>query len=996
VLGERRREVACILAMFCTAFAVAALVGWNPNDPTWIRPDVRGTAITNPCGPLGANVADVLYRSVGWGAWAVLVGFVVPVFVLARRSLLTLGQAMLVAWLYVMTLALLDLGLAVPGEAFPAGGRLGAVVTASLVNVVGSFGAWLVLLAAFTSAASLLLQVSWSRVAAAIMGRLDAGLPVVQERARAAGGTVGAWLQALGAFVWSTFVAAVSALWRALVALASRVARSVQAALAGAAASLRGASTRMWHALTRTEEPWEEDEWEQLSGLDPLDASDADVEAFATGEGTATMGAGATTSSGWTPTSADATAELLDLFPAFTPRRQPVLAAAGGGGASVEMYDEAVGTSWSSPTSPSVVRAPEPVAEVSLPQARRPIRETIVPDDRPMPAPVAVVSFEPPVVEPSVVEQPPAEPVSREPVAPVVTKAPPVVDPSFVDEVSSVVEPPSVVEVPAMEAPIRPAMPSPRSVAPVAPRPRDVGIGPQVEKAAGLESRAVDDGGAVSDSGDLYFELPALSLLDTVPTQRATIDEAELKALAETVRESLASFRVTGEVTNVRVGPVVTTFEFLPDAGISVRKISGLADDLAMALRALSVRVVAPIPGKGVVGIEIPSRNRLTIYLREMLASPEFRKSDAALPVVLGKDVEGRPIVANLAKMPHLLVGGTTGSGKSVGVNGMLMSLLFTRTPEELRLLLVDPKILEFEAYADVPHLLHPVVTEPDKAAAALAWACIEMDRRYQLMARWKTRNISSFNKKVERESRSWSRDKALRYAPRGYTEADGPLPQPETLPYIVIVIDELADLMMTAKKDVQESIVRIAQKARACGMHLIIATQRPSVDVVTGLIKSNLPTRIAFKLRSVVDSRTILDQGGAEKLLGMGDMLYLPGAGDAVRCHGAFVSDDEVGRVIEFLRDQRGPDYLDDITKIPDEGNGAGELSPEDEDELYDDAVNFVIDSNKCSTSMIQRKFKIGYNRAARIVDAMEAMGVVGPTDGARPREVLAGRNSG
>jgi S-DNA-T family DNA segregation ATPase FtsK/SpoIIIE len=512
----------------------------------------------------------------------------------------------------------------------------------------------------------------------------------------------------------------------------------------------------------------------------------------------------------------------------------------------------------------------------------------------------------------------------------------------------------------------------------------------QVEAAEGLELRVRDDGGAVADRSTLYFELPALNLLDPVPEQHATIDEDDLRELALTVEASLASFKVTGKVTNVRVGPVVTTFEYLPDQGISVRRIAGLQDDLAMALCAVSVRVVAPIPGKGVVGIEIPSTTRMTIYLRELLASEEFRTTQAALPVILGKDVEGRPMVADLAKMPHVLIGGTTGSGKSVGVNGMLMSLLFTRTPEELRLLLVDPKKLEFESYADVPHLLHPVVTEAKGAAAALAWACREMDRRYELLARWATRNISNYNKKVEREARQWTREKARRYAPKDWPE-DVPAPQPEVLPYIVIVIDELADLMMVAKKDVQDSIVRLAQMARACGMHLMIATQRPSVDVVTGIIKSNLPTRMSFKLRSVIDSRTILDQGGAEKLLGQGDMLYLPGAGEVQRCHGPFVSDDEVNRVMDFLRAQREPDYIETITADPAEAM-ADEVDPAEQDDLFNEAVDIVLKSGKASTSMIQRHLKIGYNRAARIVDLMEQAGIVGPADGSRPRDVLIG----
>jgi len=486
------------------------------------------------------------------------------------------------------------------------------------------------------------------------------------------------------------------------------------------------------------------------------------------------------------------------------------------------------------------------------------------------------------------------------------------------------------------------------------------------------------------------YELPTLSLLDKHEREVGRLDEEGLRELAVNLEQKLADFGVKGEVTAIRPGPIITVFEYLPAPGIKVSKISNLSDDIAMAMRALRVRIVAPIPGRGVVGIEIPNKARQTVWFRDLLVSKEFRDADMALPLALGKTVDGSAMVADLAKMPHLLVGGTTGAGKSVSVNCMLMTLLYSMTPDKLRMILVDPKMLEFELYRDIPHLLHPVVTNPKLAAAALKWACDEMDNRYRLLASWGTRNIALYNRKVEKELEDWTPEKAEKYAPKGWPEGEA-LPRPEKLPYIVVVIDELADLMMVAKKDVEESIVRIAQKARAAGIHLIVATQRPSADVITGLIKANMPSRISFQVRTKIDSRVVLDQAGAETLLGMGDMLFLPPGVSAIqRVHGPFCSDEEVTQVADFLRDQGGPRYDAEI-KVVDSAE-QGELFQEEEyDEVYDTAVRIVTEAGKASTSMIQRHLKIGYNRAARIIDMMEREGVVGPADGARPRKVLA-----
>ena len=534
------------------------------------------------------------------------------------------------------------------------------------------------------------------------------------------------------------------------------------------------------------------------------------------------------------------------------------------------------------------------------------------------------------------------------------------------------------------------APPEPRPAAPPRPRPAaPSGLLPLQVDPAALVSGGASGTGVVVDARSESFELPHLGLLDEHERSVAQVDEAALARQGAMLVDKLKDFGITGEVVAIRPGPVITTFEYLPNAGIKLSKISALQDDIAMALKALSVRIVAPIPGKGVVGFEVPNDRRQTVWVRDMLACEPFRKTRMALPMVLGKNVEGKPELLDLAVAPHLLVAGMTGQGKSVGVNAMLLSMLYTRTPEELRLILIDPKMLEFELYRDIPHLLHPVVTEPDLANAALKWACSEMDERYRLLARWKTRNIASYNQRVEEELRDWTPAKARQYAPKDWP-ADEPPPMPRKLPMIVVVIDELADLMMLAAKEVEISIARIAQKARAAGIHLIVATQRPEKDVVTGIIKANLPTRVAYTVRTRLDSRIILDQGGADSLLGKGDMLLLPpGSSELKRIHGPFASDEEVRRVTDFLRAQGGPNYEADIRVEAGEG---GEIGEDEYDELYDQSVEYVLREGKASTSMIQRQFKIGYNRAARILEIMEREGLVGPADGARPRKVLVG----
>ncbi|MCK7550080.1 DNA translocase FtsK 4TM domain-containing protein [Marinobacter sp. M-5] len=498
---------------------------------------------------------------------------------------------------------------------------------------------------------------------------------------------------------------------------------------------------------------------------------------------------------------------------------------------------------------------------------------------------------------------------------------------------------------------------------------------------------------------DVESPIPPISLLDPPEEHKEKgYSEEALEHMSRLLEEKLADFGVSVEVVEVNPGPVITRFEIKPAPGVKVSKISNLAKDLARSLAVLSVRVVEVIPGKSVVGIEIPNEEREIVRLSEVLSARVFEDSSSPLTLALGNDIGGNPMVANLAKMPHLLVAGTTGSGKSVGVNAMLLSMLLKATPEEVRFIMVDPKMLELSIYDGIPHLLAPVVTDMKEAANALRWCVAEMERRYRLMANLGVRNIAGYNRKIRDAAAAGEPILDPLWKPDEYLANDEQeRPELDTLPFIVVVIDEFADMMMIVGKKVEELIARIAQKARAAGIHLILATQRPSVDVITGLIKANIPTRMSFQVSSKIDSRTVLDQGGAEQLLGHGDMLYLPpGSGLPVRVHGAFVDDDEVHRVVSAWKARGEPVYIDDVL------NGAeGESLPgvpslseggdNEGDALYDEAVAFVTEGRRVSISSVQRKFKIGYNRAANLVDAMEASGVVSAAGHNGAREVLA-----
>ena len=517
----------------------------------------------------------------------------------------------------------------------------------------------------------------------------------------------------------------------------------------------------------------------------------------------------------------------------------------------------------------------------------------------------------------------------------------------------------------------------------------------KIEKPATTKPQRKKDTKAIEDFGpDIYLNaLPPLSLLDKREIKVKRYSKLELEEISRQVEDVLQDYGIAVEVEAVLPGPVITRFELRLAAGVKVSRISTLAKDLARGLSVTSVRIVEVIEGKSVIGLEIPNQEREMVSLRDLLVSDEFERSKSKLSIAMGKDISGTPVVADLGKMPHALVAGTTGSGKSVAINTMILSLLYKSKPDDVRLIMIDPKMLELSVYEGIPHLLTPVVTDMKDAQNALRWAVAEMERRYKLMSKVGVRNLAGYNHAVREAEAAGKPIRDPLFRP----ETPVPLedyPTLMTLPSIVIVIDELADMMMVVGKKVEELIARLAQKARAAGIHLVLATQRPSVDVLTGLIKANVPTRISFQVSSRIDSRTIIDQGGAEALLGNGDMLFLPsGTSIPLRAHGAFVDDHEVHRVVEFLKKTGPTNYLDEITQErTDTGDVAGPDGEESEsDALYDEAVAFVTDSRKASISSVQRRFKIGYNRAARIIEDMENAGVVSPAETNGSREVLA-----
>ena len=936
---EVRRALGFLSSIAFCGFLVLALLSYSSTDPGFSGSSTSGE-VANWCGYWGAVLSDMLYQTIGFAAWSVLpfTGWIWLRF--ARRpggSGIRGVTGALGTWWFAVFFGLLF--FQDETAAFPAGGMLGEGTAGWLLSQVGTVGAYVVTALMLVITATVLFGIDWETVAESGVKSVERRTPVVLQR-----------LQHIGAATGSAF---------------------------------RGAAVGVWQwATTRQERQDRSSVLARRSG--DLEAMEPE---FGLPDSIAQEPAVAL-DSGYTSVDFDADAHMDAEIPTLAAKRELV---------EVEYEPTGVEFEQESNTWPGEKAQAAELEEAALSEV--PIR-------------VAEVIEEPESVDVPVLEELP-EPVSLSVqeddvvAAGVHFEKVSEMEASFVDFHDEALERPSRAEEPEAHAELaEPAgveeatngeAADQEPLAPLAPEEAEASALAAEDKAVLVEAGDLESGGDQSvgvvvaqAEPDPVYELPTLSLLDKHDKEVGRLDEAGLRQLAKNLEQKLADFGVKGEVTAIRPGPIITVFEYLPAPGIKVSKISNLSDDIAMAMRALRVRIVAPIPGRGVVGIEIPNKSRQTVWFRDILVSKEFRDGEMALPLALGKTVDGSARIADLAKMPHLLVGGTTGAGKSVSVNCMLMTLLYSMTPDKLRMILIDPKMLEFELYRDIPHLLHPVVTNPKLAAAALKWACEEMDNRYRVLARWGTRNIALYNRKVEKELEDWTPEKALKYAPKGWPEGQEP-PRPEKFPYIVVVIDELADLMMVAKKDVEESIVRIAQKARAAGIHLIVATQRPSADVITGLIKANMPSRISFQVRTKIDSRVILDQAGAETLLGMGDMLFLPPGVSAIqRVHGPFCSDDEVMKVADFLRDQGQPRYEAEL-KVVDE-SGQGELFEEEEyDECYDMAVRIVTEAGKASTSMIQRHLKIGYNRAARIIDMMEREGVVGPADGARPRKVLA-----
>ena len=1004
-------------------FTLLALSSYVPTDPSFFHRSSTSD-VANWCGRWGAMLSDLLYQGLGYAAWGLVPGLLWLLMRFLRRPSATwvkLGIGTLATWWAATFMGLLEAG----GDStrgFPAGGWLGQTSALWMLDVVGAVGSYVLVVVLLLAAATVVFGINWESLAGKGVRAVEGQAPVVKEGAAGLASGVG-----------DLFMRGRGWIADRIKGPEPRVERWEEGPEPPQPKMPRRPEEREARSVHEAARPSVVDAPPSLPGVAiPIDRPEPvvtleggltgirfDAEAPMEPEDRTQVAAREVVEVEYEPTGVSTPATpLAELEDAFESEASSARAEA-----RPRVRREPVRRSEPGPRTQARAAGMAP-SLYEVPRADTPPRSANTP--RPTPAPYV---GERDMGDGSVYAEPERRPapsaaqdlpepqfLTPEPAAPPVQEVEEEVVVAEDHEVVILPDPPAVEDLPEAHGldedmldegddgdladapqsqPFADKRPPERRIPKVKtkgqPLSGDPTFGPTIE-AGDLSSGGEEDGDDLVISRpaepEIVYELPSLGLLDKHNRSVGQLDEGALKAQAAALVQKLDDFKIKGEVTAIRPGPVITIFEYLPAPGVKVSRIAGLTDDIAMAMRALRVRIVAPIPGKGVVGIEIPNKQRQTVWYRDMMASKEYREKDWLLPMALGKTPAGKPYFGDLAKMPHLLVGGTTGSGKSVGVNAMLMTMLYHRTPETLRMILIDPKMLEFELYNDIPHLLHPVVTEPKLANAALKWACNEMDERYRMLARWGTRNIENYNAKLERELKDWTPQKARRYAPRGFPKDETP-PKPQKLPYIVIVIDELADLMMVASKEVEESIVRLAQKARACGIHLIVATQRPSVDVITGLIKANMPSRIAFQVRSKTDGRTILDQNGAETLLGKGDMLLLPpGVSALQRLHGPFVSDDEAGRVCDYWREQGEPSYDAQIRVEEDEG--LGDVGEDEYDDCYDLAVQIVAEAGKASTSMIQRRLKIGYNRAARIMDMMERDGVVGPADGARPRKVL------
>ncbi|WP_275287026.1 DNA translocase FtsK [Halomonas elongata] len=1015
--GSAREGVVILLLAACV-FLLLALFSFDAGDPGWSRSGPE-TEVANWMGAFGAWLADVLYSLFGASAlwWPAMLGFAAWWLMRSRQvnfewdaTLLAVRCGGLVL-LLLGTTTLGALHFYRPDSPLPyaAGGILGEGLVGALLPMLGSGGTSLLALAAMLCGMPLFTGLSWLT----IMDELGLRAVVL-------------WRWASSRFALKREAPdAESASPEPRRASRQRSSSDTDVATKEKAADDEGEPSRRgawWRRLVpgldsgespvlegagrrdpgfgddgKTEIPWEVPD-RTPSAKRPEAAYTAQA-SEGPREPTVSLSPGNTSLS--TPTAEQEPSERpsprASAFVAppsdEAPSGAPSISAREEGASGAETPDEPVSEPSSPPETQTTRRVPETVPE------------PILPDDDEIPSSMPSAPASPSSGSRPVGDDAPSRGTSHEPVSP----SPASADAPREATGGSVGGEPGMTEATAPPSPSVSTMEEGASARAFGEADGDA---PRVATADQARDAADEEGPALwtvehlqnqrpsfEEFSEPDGELPSLRLLTPPEPHQPNYTDEQLTEMAELLETRLREYGVKAEVVDTWPGPVITRFEIKPAAGVKVSKISNLAKDLARSLMVKSVRVVEVIPGRPTVGIEIPNPHRAMIRLREVIDSDRYQHEASALTVALGQDIGGAAVVANLGKMPHLLVAGTTGSGKSVGVNAMLISMLLKAQPDELRMIMVDPKMLELSVYDGIPHLLAPVVTDMKEAANGLRWCVAEMERRYKLMAAMGVRNIAGFNEKLDEAERAGAQVADPLWEPQPWEMHQAP-PVLEKLPYIVVVIDEFADMFMIVGKKVEELIARLAQKARAAGIHLILATQRPSVDVVTGLIKANIPTRMAFQVSSRVDSRTILDQGGAENLLGHGDMLYLPaGAGMPTRVHGAFVDDDEVHRVVEDWKRRGEPEYIDEILSggvsadalAGLEAEGSGDGGDAEQDALYDEAVQFVTESRRASISAVQRRFKIGYNRAARLVESMESAGVVSTMGTNGAREVLA-----